>query len=185
MRRFNSLRIRGILTAATVGTVRTQLCAEISNAGTPLCFGSSLKNSFTFYSTHFWPRLLPWSLLHRADGDSTKSSSSGLFRFFDIWYPCDCSHRWTDVCWYRGTPSTSRINHAYNSLREASVEMRVDLSPIHSDFLLQLSSCCVRKVTIWLAAAHLERHAADLPSDARRSVTYFSLQMRNIGRRSD
>lgn len=41
-------------------------------------------------------------------------------------------------------------------------------------FLLRSSSPCARKVTGWLAAAHLETHAADLRPDARRSLTCFS-----------
>lgn len=52
-------------------------------------------------------------------------------------------------------------------------------------FLLQLSSPCVRKITTWPAAAHLERQAADLRSEARRTVADFSQRMRNICRRSD
>lgn len=41
-------------------------------------------------------------------------------------------------------------------------------------FLLQLPARCARKVTIWLAAAHLDGHAAGLPSSARRTVTFLT-----------
>lgn len=47
-------------------------------------------------------------------------------------------------------------------------------------FLLRLSARCARKVTIRLAAAHLDGHAADLPSDARWTDTSLSQQMRDI-----
>lgn len=99
----NSLWVRGIHAAVTnvrgKGAVRARIFKSWKAAG--------LREFWKEFHFHF----LPCSLLHPADGESTKSSSSGLFRFFDICSPARvCPPAQLTSAGLRGTPSAGRIH---------------------------------------------------------------------------
>lgn len=123
-------KIETKINVTVYGPWTVRRCLENSNSGKPECFGSSLwRVRLSFRATT--PTLIAAASCRRGFHEVFLVRTFPFLRHLLSGRFCPPLKGRLLVAW----TSTSRIHDAYNSLREASGEMRVDLSPIHSDSL--------------------------------------------------